>query len=123
MPSDSGPDLLCTSQPAARQASHAPLGVESGFHFAMGGRLFDGAQVIAALRCAEELFSAYAKTSNGSDGAFGHVPCALVDRAYHNSVDALSDEHRRAIEAACAAVNGDVDAHRRQDGHSDDGHP
>ncbi|MDM0105346.1 hypothetical protein QTH97_10410 [Variovorax sp. J22R24] len=103
MTADPALDLLSTSLPAAPLASHPASG---GFHFAMDGRLFDGAQLMAALRCAEELFAAYAKPADGSDGASVHVRCESVDRAYLNSLDALSDEHRRAIKAACAVVNG-----------------
>ncbi|MGQ3054733.1 MAG: hypothetical protein ACT6S0_23345 [Roseateles sp.] len=75
----------------------------NGFVFKAAGRDYDEGQIIAALRCAEELFTAYARASESLGLDSRSVSWSDLDYAFDLSTEALSDEHRQTIDAECVA--------------------
>lgn len=64
--------------------------------FMMDGRAYDRGQLIAALRCSEELYSAY---SRAQPAAGRSVSWDSVDAAHEHARDALSATHRASIDS------------------------
>ncbi|MDP9897393.1 ribosomal protein L18 [Variovorax boronicumulans] len=90
-----------THQPAVKVEAMEPKA--SGFVFKAGGRDYDEGQIIAALRCAEEIFTAYARASESLGLGSRNVSWSDLDYAFDLSTEALSDEHRKIIDAECVA--------------------
>ncbi|MFH0134864.1 hypothetical protein ACGLHS_31945 [Variovorax sp. VaC1] len=85
----------------------------TGFGFNWGGRVYDNAQIVSALRCAESLFTAYARASEGLGLGSRSVEWADLDIAFDHSTDALSDGHRERIDAECVAQYHGVELNGR----------
>ncbi|RUR71952.1 hypothetical protein EJP67_33390 [Variovorax guangxiensis] len=81
----------------------------TGFGFVWGGRVYDNAQIVSALRCAETLFRAYARASESLGLGSRSVAWEDIDYAFDHSTDALSDGFRERIDAECVAQHHGVE--------------
>lgn len=90
-----------THHPAVKEEIAGKKIVGGGFEF--DGRFYDRAQLIAALRCAEWVFIAYARASESLGLGAQSIQWADLNLAYDHGVDALSDAHRERINAECVA--------------------
>ena len=90
---------------AAPQTLH-PAGEAETEHagcFYYGGRVYARAQLNAALRCAEWVFTAYARASEELGLGARSIEWADLNLAYDHSIDALSEGQRDRIDAECVA--------------------
>ena len=71
----------------------------------IGDHVYGQAEIIAAIRCAETVFSAYATTSEKLCGGSKSLSWSELDAAHDFSTDALPDEQRRSIEAQALTGN------------------
>lgn len=101
-----GSTVICShlsNETDARTVQESAEAKPEAFGFELDGRVYDRAQIISALRCAEGLSTAYANANEDLGLGSRSIEWEDIDAANRHGAAALSDGQRDRIDAQCVA--------------------